>query len=133
MRKRREMIIICCILSQLLVCIQVNVMVDSNQLQKTSGYANTVTEIAQFDDNYGYFTGLNVTNEILAVSSTTEVLFLNHSQKSIDGVKMFPNIGVRDVAIDNDTAYFVDYNGITALDISDLSNITELDTFQQEG
>jgi len=118
---------------QLLVCIPVNILINSNQLQQTSGYANTVTEIAQLDDNYGYFTGLNVTNEIFVVSTSTDVLFLNHSLTRIDVVKIFPNIDTRDIAIEGDTAYFVDYEGITALDISDLSNITELDTFLQEG
>ncbi len=132
MRTKKEIIVIF-ILTQLLVCIPVNILSESNQLQQAAGSTNTVTEIAQFDDNYGIFTGLNVTTEILAVSTNAEVLFLNHSQKTIEGLKTFQNSLTCDVAIDGDIAYFIDYEGITALDISDLSNITELDTFQQEG
>jgi len=131
LRKRREIVIIC-ILSQLLVCIPVNVLVESNQLQQVAGSTSTITEIAQYDDNFGQFTGLNVTNEIVAISTNTGVLFLNQSQEILEGEKMFPNIGTRDVAIDGDIAYFVDFNGTTALDISDLSNITKLDTFRHE-
>ncbi len=133
MRKRREIVIIC-ILSQLLVCIPVNILDEPNQLQQVAGSTNNITEIAQYDDNYGQFVGLNVTNEIVAVSTLGGgVLFLNHSQKTLEVENSYHNITASDVAIADDTAYVIDRNRITALDISDLSNIAELDTFEQEG
>ena len=133
MRAKGEIITIF-ILTQLLVCIPVNILVDSNQLQQVAGSTNTITEISQFDDNYGNFLGLNVTNEIVAVSTYRGgVLFLNHSLKTLEVVNIYHNITTSDVAIVEDTAYVINRNGITALDISDLSNIIELDTFNQDG
>ena len=130
--RKRQLLLVCCVLSQLVLCLPIEYFENPARIQPIVGTDGSLTEISQYDDNYSSFLGMNATDEVIAIPTQTGILFINQTQRSFRveyGNELFY---MNDIAIKDSIAYITSTDAVIVLDISNLKNITVIDTFQHE-